>query len=550
MNDEAPLPRGSPQNEVLQAWAAEEVPNGREDRLEAVRRIGVWEAAATAAQLNLTSLSLTVLPPGFPALLQRLDVSNNQLTYLPESLPTGLQELYARSNRLTSLPHTFPPGLRRLDVAHNRLTSLSGLPSGLQRLDLSDNRLTSLPDTLPPRLYILHVDQNQLTHLPAALPDTLWRLDVSDNRLTHLPDSFPASLITLHASGNRLTSLPENLLTELRHASVVSLRRNPLSERVQTNLATAMHAEGYEGPLVSYSFSTAGGTTQGSVRPLGEAVADWLKDEPETLALWQSFGRERGAQDYARFLDKLRQTVNYGDEAFQDAVRDDLRKAARSPRLRGQYFLLAFDAISTCQDRITLTWNGMQTARLNVEVEDGDFDENLQGILERGRILFRLDVLERIAREKVRSLSFVDEVEVYLAYQVKLRDALELQPVAPKMRFERFSYVTEADIALAETSVREQEAAGFADFLATRWEPWQAVLKRFAPEDHAAMKTRLAEAMEEEFSARLNQRLKEHGLIGDADAERELGRQVNDEIAREIMRPTTNQFLAQRGLSL
>ncbi|WP_280970871.1 MULTISPECIES: NEL-type E3 ubiquitin ligase domain-containing protein [unclassified Bradyrhizobium] len=66
-----------------------------------------------------------------------------------------------------------------------------------------------------------------------------------------------------------------------------------------------------------------------------------------------------------------------------------------------------------------------------------------------GRILFRLDVLERIAREKLRSLRFVDEIEVYLAYQVKLRDAPELQPVASKMRFERVSFVTEADIALA-----------------------------------------------------------------------------------------------------
>ncbi|MGY3609372.1 MULTISPECIES: NEL-type E3 ubiquitin ligase domain-containing protein [unclassified Bradyrhizobium] len=547
MNREAPADGEAPQDQALEAWAAEEVLSRRENRLDAVRRIRAWEMAATTVQLNLASLSLTVLPPGFPALLQRLDVSDNQLTYLPESLPTGLQELYARSNRLTSLP-VLPPGLRRMDVADNRLTSLSGLPPGLQRLDVPANQLTSLPETLPPRLQLLYANENQLTYLPAALPDNLWRLDVSHNRLTHLPDSLPAGLRTLIAGWNRLTSLPETLLTQLRHASIVHLEANPLSERVLTNLATALHAEGYEGPQVS--FSMEGGTAQGPGRRLAEAVAAWVKGEPETVALWQSFGEEHGAQDYARFLDKLQQTVNYGDEAFQQAVRDDLRQAARRHRLREHYFRLAFDSSTTCEDRITLTWNGMQTARLNAEVEYGDFDGNLKGILERGRILFRLDVLERIAREKVRSLRFVDEIEVYLAYQVKLRDALELQPVAPKMRFERVSFVTETDIALAETSVREQEAAGFADYLATRWQPWQTVLKRFAREDHAAMEARLAQAMEEEFWTRLDQRLAEFGLTGNADAKLQLGAQVKDEIAREIMRPVTDQFLAQRGLTL
>lgn len=45
-----------------------------------------------------------------------------------------------------------------------------------------------------------------------------------------------------------------------------------------------------------------------------------------------------------------------------------------------------------------------------------------------------------------------------------------------------------------------------------------------------AMQKRLVDAMGEDFENRLNQRLVEHGLIGNADAERELGVQVKDEI--------------------
>ncbi|MCC8943365.1 hypothetical protein H8A97_30210 [Bradyrhizobium sp. Arg62] len=54
------------------------------------------------------------------------------------------------------------------------------------------------------------------------------------------------------------------------------------------------------------------------------------------------------------------------------------------------------------------------------------------------------------------------------------------------MRFVRVSYVTEDDLAAAKTSVRNQEAAEFADFLATRWQPWDTLVSRIAPEAYAA----------------------------------------------------------------
>lgn len=266
-----------------------------------------------------------------------------------------------------------------------------------------------------------------------------------------------------------------------------------------------------------------GGTAQGPGRPLAEAVADWLMGEPETLALWQSFGEEHGAQDYARFLDKLQETVNYGDEAFQQAVRDDLRQAARRHRLREQYFQLAFDASATCEDRITLTWNGMQTARLNAQVEDGDFDGNLKGILERGPYPVPLGCagahrsreapLTAFRRRDRGLFGLSSEAARCTGAAARgLKDAL-------RARFLRYG----GRHRPCQTSVREQEAAGFADYLATRWQTWQAVLKRFARKDHAAMQARLGEAMGEEFSARLNQRLAEFGLTGNADAKLQLG---------------------------
>ncbi|WFU40168.1 NEL-type E3 ubiquitin ligase domain-containing protein [Bradyrhizobium sp. CB82] len=597
----------------MDTWAGEEWQTEGEDRQEAVRRIRAWaEASDVYAGLELQYLGLTTLPAALPPGLQSLNVSDNELVHLPDTLPSGLRTLGASnnqltglpdnlptrlqslvigsnqltglpdslpeglstlavgSNRLTSLPDTLPAGLQDLDVRGNLLTSLpDNLPSGLQLLAVGGNRLTSLPDTLPPDLQELEADGNRLTSLPDTLPDELQLLFARDNRLNSLPETLPSELQRLHVSGNRLTSLPENLpvelrvlearnnrltslpetlLTELGSWCMVYVDDNPLPEQVRANLAGALNALGYAGPQVFFSMD--GGTASGSARPLAEAVADWLKGEPETIAAWQNFASEEGAAEYALFLDKLQKTVNYDNPEFRQAVAEDLRQAAIRPQLRQQFFQLAFGASETCQDRITLTWNGMQTARLIADVEDEVYDDRLGELIQQARVLFRLNALEPIARQKVNSLRFVDEIEVYLAYQVKLRERLELQLIAPDMRFFDVAYVTDDDLNAAETQVRNEEAAGFADYLATRWQPWEMVVSRIAPEAHAQMENRLAEAINEEFPGRLQQRLADHHLTGDSEAEVQFGAQIREEIAREIKGALMRQVLENHAIEL
>ncbi|WP_445219708.1 NEL-type E3 ubiquitin ligase domain-containing protein [Bradyrhizobium sp. Pa8] len=576
----------------LEGWVAEAGQGEQEDRREAVSRMRAWQGAGDVdVPLNLVSLALTTLPNGLPPGMQGLgishnrlsslsidlltdlrwlDTSNNLLTSLPDALPAGLQNLNASSNRLTGLPAGFPARLRRLNLRDNRLTSLPDtLPASLQQLDASGNQLASLPDTLPASLQQLDASGNQLTSLPSTLPAALLQLDASDNQLTNLPDTLPTGLERLNVGrnrlaslpetlpvgveelglvGNQLTSLPETLLTQLGSDCRVHLVNNPLPERVRTNLASIVNSQGYGGPQIFFSMSD--GEAQDQARPLCEAVAAWLGDEPETVAAWRAFAEEPGAKEYARFLDRLLATVNYGNREFRLAVADDLRQAAIRPGLCAQYFQSAVGASASCQDRITLAWNGMQTARLNADVEEGAYDNRLGDLVEQGRVLFRLDALEQIAREKVSSLRLVDEIEVYLAYQVKLRDRLDLKHIAPNMRFFCASYVTEHDLATAETAVRNKEAAVFADYLATSWQPWETVLRRIAPEAHAEMQDRLVNAMGEEFESRLTERLADLHLNGDADAARQLGAEIRDEIAREIKGALTRQVLGDHGLTL
>ncbi|UVO30223.1 NEL-type E3 ubiquitin ligase domain-containing protein [Bradyrhizobium arachidis] len=572
----------SSQDQVLARWAAEEGRDADEDRQQAVSRTMAWQQEGDLNEtLDLSSLSLTALPVPLPTGLRRLNVDDNQLNSVTDNLPVGLQRLYASNNRLTSLPElpaalrrlyaisngltcmpaNLPRGLRRLNVTNNQLTNLPVLPADLRELDASGNRLTSLPD-LPAGLERLNVDYNQLANLPEPLPAGLEWLSANNNQLSSLPASVPPDLLWLGASNNQITSVPATLMTQLSRESSVDLENNPLPGLVQTNLATAMHSGDYAGPQIF--FSMAEGGLEVEPRPLQEVVADWL--QPDAVVAWQGFAQEPGAQDYARFLDRLRGTVNSRDDAFRQAVVDDLRQAAARPQLREQFFQLAFAASESCEDRITLTWNGMQTARLNADVEDGAYDGRLDELLQHGRVMFRLEALNEIARETVNSLrradpeADIDEIEVYLAYQTQLREPLELRHVAPGMRFLNVSHVTEDDVARAEMSVRRQEATGFADYLATRWQPWESVVRRIAPREEAAMQERLVDAMDEEFRTRLQQRLADYHLTGDDpassstpwlhDAERQLGAGIRNELAREIKTEVMHRVLADRGLSL
>ncbi|MCP2223698.1 NEL-type E3 ubiquitin ligase domain-containing protein [Bradyrhizobium elkanii] len=554
-------------HEGLENWAAEPEVGPLEDREEAVRRLN---ARGEATRLDLESLSLTSLPR-LPTGIVVLDVPLNRLTTLSVRLPASLQRLDVRGNQLTSLP-ALPTELRGLDASSNRLRSLPEvLPAALEFLDLSHNQLLDLPEVLPASLHFLYASHNQLTNLPEVLPATLQFLDVSENQLTRLPEALPASLEFLDASQNQLTSLPEDLLTQLGAGGSIVLTDNPLSEQVLTNLSTVLSGEGYVGPTVHLSRgdeSEASETDDEQADALAETVAEWLKGNPqegdrEVLAAWQNFAEEPGAREYGLFLGKLFDSVNSSNEEFRHSVANDLRQAAKNPQLRAQYFQLALDVNQSCEDRRTLTWNGMQTARLIADVENGVYDNKarLPDLVDLGRVMFRLDALEGIAREKVHSLGSgnnvedIDAIEVFLAYQNKLRERLGLQHVAPDMRFFEVSGVTDADADSAETSVRNREAAEFADYLAVDWQPWDDVVRRIAPEDHTRTQDQLIAAMGKEFDSRLEQQLADQGLTGAEaglveDAKRVLGTAVRKEIAREIKGTLRDKVLNEHGLTL
>ncbi|EBV1434382.1 E3 ubiquitin--protein ligase [Salmonella enterica subsp. enterica serovar Oranienburg] len=516
-------------------------------------------------ELNVGESGLTALPDCLPAHITTLVIPhNNYLTSLP-TLPSGLEVLTVEDNQLTSLP-PLPAGLQMLSVAGNQLTSLPPLPAELQELSVARNQLTSLPP-LPSELEVLSVSGNQLTSLPLLpaglelltvernlqllrlppLPEGLQTLSVDDNpQLTRLP-ALPSGLQLLFARNNQLTRLPESLI-HLSSEATVNLEGNPLSERTLQALRDITSAPGYSGPRIR--FDMAGASAPREARALHLAAADWLvparEGEPAPADRWHMFGQEDNAAAFSLFLDRLSETENFiKDAGFKAQISSWLVQLAEDEALRAKTFAMATEATASCQDRVTLALHQMKNVQLVHNAEKGQYDNNLAALVATGREMFRLGKLEQIAREKVRTLALVDEIEVWLAYQNKLRKPLGLTSVTAEMRFFGVSGVTVSDLQAAELQVKAAEKSEFREWI-LQWGPLHSVLERKAPERVNALREKQISDYDETYRMLSDTELRPSGLVGNTDAERTIGARAMESAKKTFLdglRPLVEEML-------
>ncbi|EAM2864617.1 E3 ubiquitin--protein ligase [Salmonella enterica] len=452
-----------------------------------------------------------------------LNVGESGLTTLPDCLPAHITTLVISDNNLTSLP-ALPSELCKLWAYNNRLTSLPALPSGLKELIVSGNRLTSLP----------------------VLPSELKELMVSGNRLTSLP-MLPSGLLSLSVYRNQLTRLPESLI-HLSSETTVNLEGNPLSERTLQALREITSAPGYSGPRIR--FDMAGASAPRETRALHLAAADWLvparEGEPAPADRWHMFGQEDNADAFSLFLDRLSETENFiKDAGFKAQISSWLAQLAEDEALRANTFAMATEATSSCEDRVTFFLHQMKNVQLVHNAEKGQYDNNLAALVATGREMFRLGKLEQIAREKVRTLALVDEIEVWLAYQNKLKKSLGLTSVTAEMRFFDVSGVTVTDLQDAELQVKAAEKSEFREWI-LQWGPLHCVLERKAPERVNALREKQISDYEETYRVLSDTELRPFRLVGNTDAERTIGARAMESAKKTFLdglRPLVEEML-------
>ncbi|EGH6052959.1 E3 ubiquitin--protein ligase [Salmonella enterica] len=459
-------------------------------------------------------------------------------------LKKGNSVLYVGRVGLTTLPDLLPPNITTLFISDNTLTRLPALPPGLRELSVSYNQLTRLPQ-LPPGLCKLSVFNNQLTSLP-ALPSGLQILWAYRNRLTRLP-ALPPGLRELSVYRNQLTRLPESI-TGLSSEATVNLEGNPLSERTLQALRDITSAPGYSGPRIR--FDMAGASAPRETRALHLAAADWLvparEGEPAPADRWHMFGQEDNADAFSLFLDRLSETENFiKDAGFKAQISSWLAQLAEDEALRANTFAMATEATSSCEDRVTFFLHQMKNVQLVHNAEKGQYDNNLAALVATGREMFRLGKLEQIAREKVRTLALVDELEVWLAYQNKLRKPLGLTSVTAEMRFFGVSGVTASDLRSAERQVKAAEKSEFREWI-LQWGPLHSVLERKAPERVNALREKQMSDYEETYRMLSDTELRPFGLVGNTDAERTIGARAMESAKKAFLdglRPLVDDML-------
>ncbi|HBD4798130.1 TPA: T3SS effector E3 ubiquitin-protein ligase IpaH9.8 [Shigella flexneri] len=502
-------------------WEKQALPG--EERDEAVSRLKEC-LINNSDELRLDRLNLSSLPDNLPAQITLLNVSYNQLTNLPE-LPVTLKKLYSASNKLSELP-VLPPALESLQVQHNELENLPALPDSLLTMNISYNEIVSLP-SLPQALKNLRATRNFLTELPAF----------SEGNNPVVREYF--------FDRNQISHIPESILN-LRNECSIHISDNPLSSHALQSLQRLTSSPDYHGPQIYFSMSD--GQQNTLHRPLADAVTAWFPEnkQSDVSQIWHAFEHEEHANTFSAFLDRLSDTVSARNTSgFREQVAAWLEKLSASAELRQQSFAVAADATESCEDRVALTWNNLRKTLLVHQASEGLFDNDTGALLSLGREMFRLEILEDIARDKVRTLHFVDEIEVYLAFQTMLAEKLQLSTAVKEMRFYGVSGVTANDLRTAEATVRSREENEFTDWFSL-WGPWHAVLKRTEADRWALAEEQKYEMLENEYPQRVADRLKASGLSGDADAEREAGAQVMRETEQQIYRQLTDEVLALR----
>ncbi|MBI3311177.1 MAG: hypothetical protein HYZ77_07980, partial [Serratia liquefaciens] len=176
--------------------------------------------------------------------------------------------------------------------------------------------------------------------------------------------------------------------------------------------------------------------------------------------------------------------------------------------LRKAVFNIAADAESHCSDRHTLVLHRMLSKEQEYRVETGTFDHTLSTVVSVGREMFRLEKLEKIARNKIEKLynsygrigyERIDEVEVHLGYQIKLRRPLELTTTTKEMLYFSTSRITPSDLHKASIKVKNAENSQFRKWL-LRWGPLHNVLERIAPAEWELITTNRAQAYENVYN--------------------------------------------------
>lgn len=434
------------------------------------------DIAASIALLRCTALSS--LPPNLHV-AGRLSLSYcTSLTQLPAELSVERELDLSGCSSLVSLP-------AGLSVAGTLTltgcTSLTSLPDGLSvegDLDLSRcTSLTSLPEGLSVAGNLCLSGCTSLVSLPARLSvGGHLRLE-GCHRLVSLPrDLFVESSIDLTGCTN-LTTLPDEMLVrsprtngEVFH---INISGTGLSRQVRERLPALLNAA----VRVTYS-EELNDRPSSQFTTLAQALDTFahLTHSP-TLLTWPV----EQQHVLCLYLGRLTATADYANVAVRPALMGRLQSMLDAACANSDFRVYALavldDAMQTCGDRIILGLNTVELELALMEAWSQSAPGRAQALRRLGLSLMKLNVVHSHAARSCQNMRFVDEVEVYLAYETRLRQRLDLPGKTVSMLYSSGVEPAAFERAALDAEMQSNEPARVAAFFAS-WTPWQQHLRQ------------------------------------------------------------------------
>ncbi len=296
--------------------------------------------------------------------------------------------------------------------------------------------------------------------------------------------------------------------------SVAQLGRVPARQFGQSGAARAGQTSGSAAHSASQSSteSTNAATLQHRraelrrllASPLAHEIEQWYSNTDRTtraarLEAWHAISREPHAGEFQQFVANLKTTAEYRTHQqrpdYIQRVAQLLNAIEHSAKLRQQCFLLVDDATTSCGDRVGLTLNNLDMARIEHAAEHGQ--HSAQDLIDIRTSQFRIQILGEVAQQKIAVLrptlgDQVDEIEIVHGAITLVAADLKLIGVSRTMLYGSCAHFSEDERRSALVLIAQRESRGeYISFIA-QWQPWQKQLRRLRPHDFTDLDQRVA----------------------------------------------------------
>lgn len=432
--------------------------------------------------------------------LRRMALSNSSLPFLKAF--GGLRWLNLSENNLTELPEFAQggSGLTKLNLSRNDIQLTE--QSRLRLQGMQDLKILKLGDN--PRLG-WHADLGGLRNLNQIyLPNTgTTRFPVGAEQLPRL------ARIDVHT--NRITTLPEYAY---QHLERINLHDNPLSaatlERLQLDRPLSP-AQWGEHVSVGEARGVWLGESLTSEQARRGGLWDELKASPESAAFFTVLADITRSAEYASPVTR---------PALAERVWDMLEAASENQGIRETLFAVADDRV-TCGDGSSVEFMNLESELLAARALESVGAQSAEGsLISTARKLFRLSLVDAIAQRDVeaRGPGFTEQVEVILAYRIRLADKLELPVKSRGMLFSEQARVSPAAIDEAYAEVlRDERIAGDEEAFFVGRMFWETHLRTRYPQQIKAQMVPAIDLIDEKSSALFDLADVQNEPVSDAD---------------------------------